>query len=431
MMNGVATSETTCLLCAKQTDSGSSSDAVGKSVGRTIVKTACHHTFHLECIRRHLDGQAVFPKFRNCAVCPGEALPLVQVAGERLAPTTRYCESPALVACCSGDWEAVQAMVEQEPEMARQHYYSARTDCNTGLLHIAAAQGDDRILNLLIRYQANINGVEGYQFATPLHLAADGGHTKCMDLLLAAGANPMVTDQHGDTPLHKAVDAGHIDSLPSLIIGGANINTVNNRGYAPLHKAVLMKQMACLQYLLSRGADVDNGDAMSYTAACNAAFSGYPEFLEQLIHFKADINKAGIFGHTPLHLATEEGHINCMHILIKHGAKIDAANDHGDTSLHMAVWNNNIEALQLLSEKGASVNITDHNGWAPVHVAASEGNIEILKHLLERGANIRLLTKNGLSPLGLSTNEGHTNCVQFMHAVFSMTNAPGRLGGLR
>jgi espin len=44
---------------------------------------------------------------------------------------------------------------------------------------------------------------------TALHYAARGGHSECVRLLVAAGADPNVQDERRITPLHFAVVGGH------------------------------------------------------------------------------------------------------------------------------------------------------------------------------------------------------------------------------
>lgn len=51
----------------------------------------------------------------------------------------------------------------------------------------------------------------------PIHEAARGGHVKCLELLLEAGADPSISDACGCTPLHHAASSGHMAAARWLI----------------------------------------------------------------------------------------------------------------------------------------------------------------------------------------------------------------------
>ena len=76
---------------------------------------------------------------------------------------------------------------------------------------------------------------------TPLHWAAQKGHTDIVQALIAKGAdvNATVTDGicKGQTPLHRAAENGHTDVAELLIEAGANVNAKDRYDKTPLHLA--------------------------------------------------------------------------------------------------------------------------------------------------------------------------------------------------
>lgn len=66
-------------------------------------------------------------------------------------------------------------------------------------LHLAASRNHLAIVALLVAKGAELNTQERSQGLTPLIWAAKEGHTKVVDFLLMAGANPQIRDYQGKT----------------------------------------------------------------------------------------------------------------------------------------------------------------------------------------------------------------------------------------
>jgi ankyrin len=76
-----------------------------------------------------------------------------------------------------------------------------------GALFRAAAVGDLTLCKELVGRGADVNTASAQGF-TPLHRAAQNGHTAVVEYLLSKGATPTST-QSGETPLDMAQAAGH------------------------------------------------------------------------------------------------------------------------------------------------------------------------------------------------------------------------------
>jgi ankyrin repeat protein len=82
----------------------------------------------------------------------------------------------------------------------------------------AAAKGNAEEVKRLLGRRVNVN--QGDEQAwTPLHWAAQGGHTDVARLLLDAGADVEAKTREGNTPLFPAVFNGHIEMV-RLLLGG-------------------------------------------------------------------------------------------------------------------------------------------------------------------------------------------------------------------
>lgn len=76
--------------------------------------------------------------------------------------------------------------------------------------------------------------VSVYQGSIPLHMAAQGGHTAVVGLLLSKSADQLhIKDKRGRTGLHLAAANGQYDMVAQLLGSGADINSqdqVRQRG---------------------------------------------------------------------------------------------------------------------------------------------------------------------------------------------------------
>lgn len=113
-----------------------------------------------------------------------------------------------------------QAGIESTPELEQA-------------LRDAAVLGDHGKLRKLL--EAKIVNIEAKdtseQRRTALHYASFGGHVRAADssivrLLLEHGADPNVEDRHGDTTVHVAARGGRSSCLKVLLDYGADFNAI-------------------------------------------------------------------------------------------------------------------------------------------------------------------------------------------------------------
>jgi hypothetical protein len=77
---------------------------------------------------------------------------------------------------------------------------------------------------------------------TPLHLAAQNGHTEVVRILLGQSGiqvNAQTTEADGQrAPLHLAVMGRNLNCVDLLLEKGANASLTKKNGYIPLHSAI-------------------------------------------------------------------------------------------------------------------------------------------------------------------------------------------------
>lgn len=279
-------------------------------------------------------------------------------------------------------------------------------------LHAAAKAGSRACVAWLIQQKVEVDtlgtwieidedGKDDYMYAmTPLGLAAQYGHTTCLELLLAAKANPNIK-QH---KMHKhhprggesiTQDEGYsilpafINNLPSSLsrsnalkmeLMHADFNPEDSR-YAISHNYV-----KGLRLLLQHGADTNSLGINGETALAillndyyqNYKMASYEKLIEScakaLIAFKANVDQA-----YALHKAISMGYSSLVKLFVEKGhANTNLCNKWGDTPLIIAAQHGQAEIFQYLIERGADLNKTNQTGETALIVAKKRNQLNIL-----------------------------------------------------
>jgi ankyrin repeat protein len=179
------------------------------------------------------------------------------------------------LAICEGDHAAVEAIVEQRPDLAR-----GRTDESLPWTLAAVYRGHPGVADLLLRHGAELDpfsaaalgrtdqlkvlldrGEAGLQELspdgwTPLHLAAFFGHRETAAMLIDRGADTVACSKNeiANTPLHAAIAGGRAAVAELLVERGADVNAVAN-GLTPLGIAAGREDQEMMTYLIAHGAE--------------------------------------------------------------------------------------------------------------------------------------------------------------------------------
>ncbi|XP_078360193.1 uncharacterized protein LOC144644551 isoform X2 [Oculina patagonica] len=117
---------------------------------------------------------------------------------------------------------------------------------------------------------------------SPLHLAAQHGHTQTAEVLLRAGVSRDARTKVDRTPLHMASQHGHTLVVELLISSGACANNIDMLNMTPLHWACEHNHVDIVKILLRAGAKIDIKSKFGKTPVDIARAKGYTEVLTAL-----------------------------------------------------------------------------------------------------------------------------------------------------
>lgn len=151
---------------------------------------------------------------------------------------------------------------------------------------------------------------------TLLHVAARNGNLKLLEGLLKNKANPNARNHVGDSPLMLAAFNGKLEGVDALLKGGAKLN---HAGWTALHYAVFAEQAEMVKHLLGKGAQVNARAPNEQTALMLAAKNGNPAIARMLLMAKADVSLQDQHGESALTLARKGNNTDLAQMLEQGG----------------------------------------------------------------------------------------------------------------
>ncbi|XP_053687555.1 uncharacterized protein LOC128737033 [Sabethes cyaneus] len=227
-------------------------------------------------------------------------------------------------------------------------------------LHAAATLGAVDLVDYLLENHVNVNAVDE-DGISPLDLAIDYGHVEVVETLLKHSAHL------GKTELFRAIEKTHHNSskcVQLLLAYGADPDSTNKNGQSALHRAVFLDHLESAAVLLQNGASIVK-DSTGRTPLHLAAKQNAYEITELLVnckHVKDYINETDEYGSTALHLAALYQRLDVALLLIDAGSDVNARDDLQRTPLHLASVREVGAVAQMLLMRNADPRATDWQG---------------------------------------------------------------------
>ncbi|XP_056366736.1 ankyrin repeat domain-containing protein 35 [Oenanthe melanoleuca] len=163
-------------------------------------------------------------------------------------------------------------------------------------------------------------------------------------------ARPAKLNARGQSALHLAAAGGLTECLTLLLERGAPVNETNDDGSTALHLATIACQPQCVKVLLQHGANERHVDGQNRTPLHWAASSGCASSVLLLCDHEAPLDVPDAHGQTPLMLAARGNHAAVCAQLLRRGAEPGLGDRDGRTALELALAHGSLEVAELLQD---------------------------------------------------------------------------------
>ena len=183
---------------------------------------------------------------------------------------------------------------------------------------------------------------------TALHLTAAGGHEKAVQLLLEAGADPVIQALTKLTAIHLAAAGGH---------------------------------QKVVHLLLAHKASIHQRDVYKKTALHFALKGSLSDIIDHFWSLAVQSDVTDICGRNFLHYAAAHGRVRETLRLLNSGFLPKIADKDGWTSMHWAARSGSTPVIDVLIQAGTDKNSISLDGWTSTTVAVYHQNDSVLASL--------------------------------------------------
>jgi ankyrin repeat protein len=266
------------------------------------------------------------------------------------------------------------------------------------LLPGVAAQNDLKMVEFLLNHDVDIN-IADHNERTALHEASMQGFEQLALFLLDKEASTSLTSRENETALHCAIKKQHKSTriAEAIIDKSKNLEDKGEYGCTPLHYSSLHKQEKIGLYLIDKGANINATDDLGCTALDYAIQAEQQVLSQRLVKLGANINHINSHGRTALHYAARLPGEELALFILENTAQIDTIDVHGSTALHYSIESGHEKLSKQLIEKGANLNIVNKEGMNMLHYVAISGLEPVAQLLIEKSACMTPYKENNLA----------------------------------
>lgn len=271
---------------------------------------------------------------------------------------------------------------------------------NYTLLHFAVECDSVLIVKLLLEKGVKvinepIRELDGVKSKlTALHIAASRGHQEVIQLLLEAGANPLLKNSEDKTPRAMVCNMQNGDIIIKMLETGEQLYA-DARGKASGRYSLLQPNNEASE-------DYRNDEQTSSDSVIENSINKVGDTLEREEVLKLQEEEQ------------QDESETLVQSILEDGGEINTRDQNGRISLYHTAVSNDLEVVKHLVENGANVNAQDKDGLSILHYAATYDNTEIVEYLIKKGADVEVQDGQKRYPLDIANMNNCTKIAEFL-----------------
>ncbi|XP_011493971.1 PREDICTED: leucine-rich repeat serine/threonine-protein kinase 1 [Ceratosolen solmsi marchali] len=275
-----------------------------------------------------------------------------------------------------------------------EDYTPVDEDFQGRLLHQAALWDNAELLEDLLRgdLAEYINSQDSWG-RTALHAAAITESSRCLEVLLRAGANANLScGPRGQyrVPLHICAEHGHASNIEKLLEYKANLSLTDSSGFTALGLCEKNENGKCSEILKEAIEKKKKARLETHAALRQACMQGDCVVARMIIQeltaadLEHTINLAPSGANTLLFVACETGQRDVVKLLLDHGADCTIHPVTKYCPLYIACYNGKLDIVELLLRQfPKQVQALTVERWLPIHAATINGHYAVIELLLK------------------------------------------------
>lgn len=212
------------------------------------------------------------------------------------------------------DLNLITAIAKSMQISSVEELESLQTALYPSILCSITAKGDLEKLEVMRQFGAYLSSCD-YDLRTPLHIAACEGNVRVVEYLLRKGASVHMRDRDHSTPLMSAVLWDQHEVIKLLTTAGAHLSLPHTQLADALCTAARNGNIKRLQSFLLAGATMHEADSTKRTCMHVACEANQESVLRFLLESGVRVDSRDVYGRTPDEVAERLGHRHLVELL--------------------------------------------------------------------------------------------------------------------